>query len=754
MKIKSMTAVFGKLDRATLELGDGLNLIHSPNEGGKSTWAAFWRAMLYGIDTRDRDKRGYLAEKNRWQPWSGAPMEGELDLEWRGREVTIYRGPGPRGNIPFGSFSAVYTGTREPAAGLTAETCGEALTGVGRDVFQRSAFLGGDLSVTPAPELERRIASLASSGEEGASYSQIASRLREWLNRRRVNRSVGLIPKLEEELLGAEEALSSLKEVTGLISELDARRGALEQAKKELEWERHVHRRLIQRELNTRFSQAGRELEEAQTQLDQLQAEASKYGPLPSQEELKQAQGELQYLKVLEDDVRQGEAAAKEAAQAVEQTKTAAREGPFGEMSAAEALRTAETEQNAYWDRMDQAGKRKKRSRALLTLALLLLALGGAAAFALSRYRTPAAALTGGGLALAAVLLLILLSAAALSGKKRLEREAAELLVRWKTASPEELSDLAGDHAARCQAADEAAAQLRTVQAALEDNRAKKESAQAELMNFVHTFSPDVTSVFGCSAAISRALVLDHELTIARERAAERRKRRDDLATQGGRDWDTLELLHAPERSPEETEQLLEDAGRRLARVNEELNQALGRQQAMGDPAALWARREELAGALSRRRREYDAITLALDALSQANSQLRERFSPDLNRTAGEYFSRLTGERWTAVTLNRALEGSAARDGDLSPRSALSLSKGTADQLYLAVRLAVCRLCLPEKPPLLLDDALISFDDERLKLALDLLRELAKEQQILLFTCQDREGRALAGAEDVTRLEL
>ncbi|MEA4955326.1 MAG: AAA family ATPase, partial [Pseudoflavonifractor sp.] len=99
MKLNSMTATFGKLEKARLELGDGLNLIYAPNEGGKSTWAAFWRAMLYGIDTRDRDRKGYLADKNHYQPWSGAPMEGELTLEWQSRDITIRRGP--KGSTPF-----------------------------------------------------------------------------------------------------------------------------------------------------------------------------------------------------------------------------------------------------------------------------------------------------------------------------------------------------------------------------------------------------------------------------------------------------------------------------------------------------------------------------------------------------------------------------------------------------------------------------------------------------------------------------
>ena len=38
MKIKRMTATFGRLEGAVLELHDGLNILQAPNEGGKSTW--------------------------------------------------------------------------------------------------------------------------------------------------------------------------------------------------------------------------------------------------------------------------------------------------------------------------------------------------------------------------------------------------------------------------------------------------------------------------------------------------------------------------------------------------------------------------------------------------------------------------------------------------------------------------------------------------------------------------------------------
>ena len=68
------------------------------------------------------------------------------------------------------------------------------------------------------------------------------------------------------------------------------------------------------------------------------------------------------------------------------------------------------------------------------------------------------------------------------------------------------------------------------------------------------------------------------------------------------------------------------------------------------------------------------------------------------------------------------------------------------DQLYLAVRLAVCELALPaEDPaPLVLDDTLANFDDQRAALALELLQALSRDRQILLFTCHSREKALLA----------
>ena len=135
-----MSANFGKLQGQTLELKDGLNIIQAPNETGKSTWCAFLTAMLYGINSRERDKAGFIAEKNRYAPWAGGAMLGRLDCTVHGEEISLLRAT-RRASAPMAEFKALYAGTGTVIPDLTGENCGEKLLGVSREVYERSAFI-------------------------------------------------------------------------------------------------------------------------------------------------------------------------------------------------------------------------------------------------------------------------------------------------------------------------------------------------------------------------------------------------------------------------------------------------------------------------------------------------------------------------------------------------------------------------------------------------------------------------------------
>ena len=732
MKIKRMKASFGCLEQAVLELGPGLNLLEAPNESGKSTWASFIRLMLYGLDTRDRDKKNYLADKNRYQPWSGAPMEGEMLVEAQGQDIILRRFLVK--NTPFGGFSAQYAASGEPVPGMTGTNCGEMLLGVGREVFERSAFLGQGGVVTPAPELERRIAALVSTGQEDVSYTQTADQLREWLNRRQVNKSVGLIPKLEEELQETDGVLARLDGLTGQIARYEEERVRLEGQLRELEGDRQTHIRLKSRELNQRFGQAQQELDAAQAHWDRLERDRRRMGTIPPRETLKQAQGELQYLKALDDEIRRGEPALAGARQEQEQAEEQARDPYFGGLTGEQAVHKAQQE----LEKGQALETRQKRPRMMIFMFLLL------GVFNLCQCIRERNLVFGIGALAVWTIALVLWTRV-----RKAAQEQKTLLDSYKVEKLEDLLPLAENYKARWDILEEKMRQVDTVQRALDDHKRRRERGRAGLLDFVHTFAPEVSDLFGCSAALSRALGMEDRLREARDRLALTRRRRDDLVAQGAKEFDTLEELHTPDRTLPEVHLQIAETGRLLEEVKQKLNTALGEQKAVGDPAALAARREALQERLNARTMEHQAITMALEALESASRQMQERFSPALNRRTGELVHRLTGGRYEQVTLSRELEASALPTGGIGPRRALALSGGTADQIYFALRLAVCQLCLPEDDPapLVLDDALLAFDGQRLEQALDLLLELAGERQILLLTCQDREGRILQNKE-------
>lgn len=727
MKIKTMTATFGKLQGERLNLEPGLNVITAPNEGGKSTWCAFLKAMFYGIDTRDRDRKGHLADKNRYQPWSGAPMEGEITLEWQGQDITIRRGP--RGNVPFGSFSAVYTGTEEPAPCLTADTCGQMLLGVGREVYERSAFIGqsGTLAIRSAPELEARIAALVSSGDEDVSYSQVERQLKEWLNRRKVNKSVGRIPQLEEEQAELARSTGELSQLNDQLNQLEGERAQAARKHAFCTRQLALHKAIAQRKLDLQYTQARNDEAQAQAQLDALLSEQARFGPIPSRDALKRAQGELAFLKALEPEIRQGQEELALAQQALERARQAAQDDHFPGMTGEEAVRKGERDSESYRSGM----ARKAASRRNFALLQIVGVVAGAALAIFGPFWW---------LGPIAYVLCAAASALVFTNGTKSARQAAKILERYGVDDVEEIAALAGNYQQRMAAADQAAQQVRMIQGGLKDRQARLENSRQELFRFVHTFAPEVKELFGVSAALSRALNLGERETLARSKLEGAQRLTQALQAQGGRELTEETPLSQPTLS---LEQAAQETGRlqvELERLDRALNQARGKQQALGDPAILSARLEQVEKELERRRREYQAISIAMETLQQANAQLQQRFSPQLNRAAGALLKRLTGGKYHALSLDKELEASASGERDVLPHSALYLSKGTVDQIYLAVRLAVCDLCFPDAP-LVLDEALAAFDDVRAKRALELLQELAEQRQILLFSCHNRESQ-------------
>jgi uncharacterized protein YhaN len=196
---------------------------------------------------------------------------------------------------------------------------------------------------------------------------------------------------------------------------------------------------------------------------------------------------------------------------------------------------------------------------------------------------------------------------------------------------------------------------------------------------------------------------------------------------------------------------ILEQEETRLRRIREENAEWQGRQTALGDSEDLRDKINGLLAEYEQQSLEYDALTLAALTLKEAAAEIQNRITPKLSRRTADIFAQLTASRYDSVVLDRQLDAAAKLSEDSVSRETSFMSMGAVDQLYLAVRLAICELALPaDKPcPLIFDDALVTFDDERCIFALELLREIAKTRQIILFTCHSREVMFMRGCADV-----
>lgn len=137
---------------------------------------------------------------------------------------------------------------------------------------------------------------------------------------------------------------------------------------------------------------------------------------------------------------------------------------------------------------------------------------------------------------------------------------------------------------------------------------------------------------------------------------------------------------------------------------------------------------------------EIQAVLLAMNTIKEVSGQFYKRTEKKLNNRVSEILSDITGGRYTNVFVDADMQ---VRIN--TPQKLLNLnqvSRGTMEQIYFALRMAVGEmLCQKEPMPVILDDAFATYDEERLRRTLKWLHESGR--QALLFTCHKREQEIL-----------
>ena len=720
-----MQAAYGRLRGDSLRLEPGLNLIYAPNESGKSTWCSFIRTMLYGLPTR---QSGPLADKNRFAPWTGETMQGRMDLETDGRRWTVLRDT-RRASAPMQNFACTYTGTAQPVPEVNGQNLGETLLGVPREVFQRSAFIGqSGLAVSQDPELERRIAALLSTGQEDVSYSESYDRLKKQLNRRRHNKT-GLIPQLEQEQARLDEALRRQAELTAQLENAREQQCTAQTRVEELEQRRAQWEALGKQEALRQWRAAQEDLACRHQQLTALQ---QLDGDLPDRDTLARMQAQLELLE-------QAGGTLTQARRIAQQRQTEAREA----QEAWSAHPLYPNNENQLRQQAEAMTAPAGPGKALPIAAGVLLC---AAAAALALLPAPAKLIAAIGAAAAVGLFLYYMAS------RRRAAAAAQTVQTRKTALQRQTEEYLRLREDALQAEDAA----RTAAASAEGLTQQLQGQLVTLLAQVQPFWPEANGADGVRVALTAALRRREALDGAALQVQQAQIRCDAMSRHLPQPPlpDPEETLPRPVLSREQIDAALPQIRNQLREARSRVDSLTGQLRTMDSPESLQAQRDQCTRRLEALQAEYDAIALAMEALTQANTVLQTRFSPALGAETARIFSAITGGRYDKVLLDRNLSLSAQPAGDAMPRALSLLSQGAGDQLYLAVRLAICRMVLPrdKAAPLILDDALANFDDQRLAAALDWLAEESRTRQILLFTCHRREGDYLRDRAHVISL--
>lgn len=690
---------FGRLPDKEYTFSEGINVIAGPNEAGKTTLRQFLTAMLFGWEK----SRAKADPYKRYKPWSGTgAYGGVMELTAEGKEYRVERdftGEGPALTV------RQYPSMREvPAPEGLLPAIGSRLTRAGYEntvmVPQGSAAPEGDLAQLYA----NYIANMSRSKDRGIDVAEAVETLssrRKILEKHRTADSVAELRKSVETLKAREAELDRLaEEQAALRAEKDALARQMEalDSEKSAEEERafaewlHGYEAYCEAVVKQESDIAA--LEERCRQREELLAE------LPDVDKIEETERRMDSL------LRERE------------REDAKRETALSEAKAREA----------------RIAGRKRHTAWFWIPALVLLA--AAAVWLFLATRTP--------------------GTAAKVGETAANAEETPVWKIWLGIVGATIGAVvaAGALAIRAQCGKRLRAATKVREAAEKSSERQRElAAEIAMMPTEDALHAERDRAVGgkARAGVLAERIAESEEALAeseRTLTAERTKLLSELSvfepaddlTEGAVEKVRGHILARSVQNKNRHAQLQAEAERlteRIARLSQALEDG---DRVTADRLEAEQKLSETQQALAAEQTEIAALQLAEDTVRNLSATIHDSFGKDLNKAVSAYADAFTDGAYAKLSADENLTvrtGSGAKATESS-----LLSTGAAEQVSLALRLAVAeKMYAGEHLPLVFDDSFVYYDNVRLRSAL--ARLAATGEQILIFSCTDREETLL-----------
>lgn len=712
---KIEVVAFGKLKNTVVDCFDGINLLEAPNESGKTTLAAFVKFVFYGFaGVKVHSVIGN--EKKLFTPWDGDMCSGAVIVSCDGVDFRV-----ERTFFATGKEQIYVTDRATGKQHFHGEVPGEVFFGVSEEVFSRTLFFRQlTLPAEKDETLAEQLKNIAISASEQVNSEKALDRLKTAKNELRSRTGNGILPKAERIRNQLEsditEAMECAREIEGVFSDESNAKRISEDADKKLK-ALFSERRGIEKydafcRLNTLRS------------LAQAEREAKKEFEDASRGFGSGDENAMSRLFAVNSDYnaekKQCDSAKEALEQAASELRQAQEEMPFDENDA----RDAEA-------RIKGA---KKTARFFVILSAVLFFAGAAVKFGFDN---------GFGLVLMGLTAVTLACAAVFFAKP--SGIAKELGV-------------------------ESASQLETALQSFSQNSIRLEQCQkrhgelearyvgscARLAELKESLDRGI----GEFIAVSDELGYDEQLSdilkrsarngelkahwISSKEALEKAMEGVDIAALSAE----AEGASTPKRDKTRVDQDISFYTQQK-RINDEKALSLSTRRASlearyGDPAVLVGKKNSALALINEGELRYSALETAMKYITESCDYMKQQVAPRISARADEYFSVATNGKYCDFEVDTKLSMSFGSD---FRRSCDYLSAGTRDTAYLCLRLALADMLFGgNSVPMVLDDAFVRIDSERLVAMMSAVASAAERHQIFIFTHGNREREALSGA--------
>ncbi len=764
---KIYISAFGGLKDFTLDLNSGLNVIYGNNEDGKSTVAAFIKAMFFGTGRNTKSLADSVRLK--YTPWDGSTMAGRIFFEHNGKKFCLEREFRKSDSTDRITLTDLDSGK----AIDTAESVGQQFFGMSAAAFERSLFIGnGDFikDDAAAGEINGKLSNIAITGSEDISYKKIAKNIFDTRTKLisksgrsgSYNEDISLLSELESRLVKAD---SDAKTKAVLNEKAQQKRVDYEALyKKYLEL-----KATVDREQDFKNREILAEFLDTKNRLDQLNASLTmKDGTVINENFTTKIEfGINKYERIFErceqikKDISQiNETIALQNSASPESAKSQIDELTQQSNSLTNKKEQFDKEQDTLTQSIEQLktklldaqNKKAAFNAPLLILSIILAACGGTTAF----FVDPLVVAVSIGLAAVLLTLSFIIkpkNTAVINAIQSELNNANNSLAESKTEKnslQEQINNINAkiNMLSSVLQADAAIKQQRLVDLqekndALHNEQSNLETAKSEVLSLISGFD----NINNIDSAKEKLKELNEKTSKQKELKLQLRTTSQFL---GNIDYDdAAQKLDATQNENVEQDidfdavkQEFEITAEKLSALKEELTiiatELKTSFKASENPEELKREISVLQEKIDSKKAFCDAADLAIQVLEESFYELRRGYGSELEKATHDIFSLLTNGKYKSVSVTDTLDLSVEKADVFGTRELEYLSLGTTHQAYLSLRLAIASLISDESSlPIFLDDSLSQYDDGRTQQAIKFLKDFCESGQGILFTCHN-----------------